>query len=101
LSIWNCDNLLYKVRLNLEEVWNQVLRKVDDLLQFGLLDMLKKTRIESFQEGILSLKTESQAAYDYFQNKAVLTHLLIISSEIFHEHGLDLKEITILKSNQE
>jgi hypothetical protein len=89
------------VRLNLEEVWSQVLRKVDDLLQFGLLDMLKKTRIESFQEGILSLKTESQAAYDYFQNKAVLTHLLIISSEIFHEHGLDLKEITISKSNQE
>lgn len=88
------------MRLNIEEVWSQVLRKVDDLLQFGLLDMLKKIQIDSFEEGVLALKTESQAAYDYFQNKAVLNHLLIISSEIFHEYGLELKEITISKINQ-
>ncbi|MCS6893968.1 MAG: hypothetical protein NZO16_05335 [Deltaproteobacteria bacterium] len=80
------------------EAWALTLRKVDDLMQLGLLEHLKCARVAGFSEDVLVLKIGNKISFDYLAKPSVKSHLLILAKSIFEDCGLRLKDIQIESS---
>ncbi len=68
-------------RGNNPEAWNKLLELLDDKLQLGLLDHLKRVSSYHVEDKTLTIQPEDKKDYDYLTKGAVAQQLSIFASE--------------------
>ena len=68
-------------RGNNPEAWNKLLELLDDKLQLGLLDHLKRVASYHIEDKALTIQPDSNKDYDYLNKSAVSQQLSIFASE--------------------
>ncbi len=67
---------------NNPELWNKLLEALDDRLQLGLLDHLKRVNSYHFEDMTLTLQPGSKEDKVYLAKSAVATQLRLFAEEI-------------------
>ena len=63
---------------NNPELWEKLLHLLDDKLQLGLLDNLKKVASYHFEDETLFLQPSTQESYDYLTKDAFFQQLQLL-----------------------
>ncbi len=82
----------------LQIAWRSTLERIDELMQLGLLEHLRYTRLSNLCDGILEIKVLTSSSYEYLTRDSVKNHLLIIAKSIFEKNNLILNDIRFLQS---
>lgn len=67
---------------NNPELWNKLLEELDERLQLGLLDYLKRIASYHFEDQTLTIQAASEDDFTYLSRSAVSTQLKIFAEEI-------------------
>lgn len=71
-------------RGNNPELWCKFLTVLDERLQLGLLEHLKRVASYHFEAETLYLKTDSDPDYQYLSKPAVVQQIEILATDILH-----------------
>lgn len=66
---------------NSPELWNKLLDFLDERLQLGLLEHLRKVAAYHFEDGILFIQPASAEEFNYLSKDSVLHHLELLAQE--------------------
>lgn len=67
---------------NNPEMWDKLLAELDDKLQLGLLDRLRRISAYHFENDTLYLETANAEDEQYLKKAAVATQLLLFAQEV-------------------
>lgn len=70
--------------------WNKILDELDNKLQFGLLERLRRVQTYHFQGSSLTLVVTNTVDLEYFQKTGVNTQLIV-----FAQDAAGVKEVLI------
>ena len=68
---------------NRPELWNKLLGILDEKLQFGLLDKLKRTASYHFENNILQIEPSNKDDYLYLVKPPVIQTLKLFVQDVF------------------
>jgi hypothetical protein len=66
---------------NNPEAWNKLLELLDDKLQLGLLDHLKRVASYHIEDKTLTIQPETQKDHDYLNKNSVAQQLVVFAGE--------------------
>lgn len=66
---------------NRPELWEKLLESLDEKLQLGLLDYLRRISSYHFEDDVLTIQTGSPEDADYLAKPAVLQHLELLAED--------------------
>lgn len=68
-------------RGNNPELWNKLLNILDEKLQLGLLDHLRRANSYHFEDGVLSIEPATKADQAYLSKSSVQQHLQLMAQD--------------------
>ncbi len=77
---------------NNPELWDRLLAELDDKLQLGLLDRMKRVKAYHFESGILFIELGNAEDEGYFKKGGALQHLELIAQDATGVRELRLRE---------
>lgn len=77
---------------NSPEAWNGLLEGLDQKLQLGLLDHLKRVSSYHFEDNILTIEMAKESDFEYLTRSAVLQQLQIFVKDITGIEKTEVKE---------
>jgi hypothetical protein len=79
-------------RGNNPELWCKLLSILDERLQLGLLEHLRRAASYHFESNTLFIKAENQADHEYLSKTAVLQQLQILASDVLPVEKIVIEE---------
>lgn len=77
---------------NNPELWNKLLAELDEKLQLGLLDRMKRIKAYHFESGILFIEPGNPEDDGYLRKGGTLQHLELIAQDATGIRELHLRE---------
>jgi len=77
---------------NNPEKWNKILDILDEKLQLGLLDVLRRVNSYHFEENILYIEPSSEEDGDYLSEPYVLEQLLLLTGDAVKVEKVELRK---------
>ena len=77
---------------NNPELWDRLLAELDDKLQLGLLDRMKRVKAYHFESGTLFIELGNSEDEGYFKKGGALQHLELIAQDATGVRELRLRE---------
>lgn len=81
------------LRGNGPERWNRLLEVLDERLQFGLLDRLKKVQAYHFEAELLFIEACSAEEERYLMRESVQQQLSLFAEEVGAKQGARVRQI--------
>lgn len=78
---------------NNPEKWDKLLRELDEKLQLGLLDHMKRVATYHFEEDILYLEPANKDEEKYLLKDQVLHHLELLAQDILGVDKVKIKRL--------
>lgn len=77
---------------NNPELWEKLLDFLDEKLQLGLLEHLRKVSVYHFEAETLFIQPNNQEEYDYLAKETVLQHLELLAQDAVGVEHVRIKE---------
>ena len=76
---------------NNPQVWEKLLETLDEKLQFGLLEHLRRIASYHFEESVLYIEAGSEADAEYLKRESVLQQLQVFVSDVSKVEKVKIK----------
>lgn len=80
-------------RGNLPERWNKFLESLDEKLQLGLLDRLRKIKAYHFEEDVLFLEANTTEDEAYLSKDSVLQQLQLLAADAINVEKVKIRKL--------
>lgn len=78
---------------NYPERWDKLLQGIDERLQLGLLDQLKKVAAYHFEEDVLYIEPSDPTNQSYLMRSSNLQQLQILAAELVQIERVKIKSL--------